>query len=170
MRPSIHRVSVQQVLDHTIFTNYLLLSELESLAAFFFFFWTSLILMAKSGLISDFKVNLRLFRDWYSLKRRGLSPSQLGRFFCLCFSYHSFFPKATSFLWSRINSGKLFTHGSPSVAPSESYLASITQGLASCLLFLLLFWRIRWTDGNDLPREQIGSSANLFNCEGSWRL
>lgn len=37
MRPSIHRVSVQQVLDHTIFTNYLLLSELESLAAFFFF-------------------------------------------------------------------------------------------------------------------------------------
>lgn len=124
--------------------------------------------MAKSEPISHFKVNLRLFRDWYSLKRRGLSPSQLGRIFCLCFSYHSFFPKATSFLWSKMNSGKLFIRGSPSVAPLVSYLASITQGLASCFLFLLLFWRIRWTDGNYLPGNQISSFANLFDCEGSW--
>lgn len=126
--------------------------------------------MATSGLFSDIKVNLRLFREWYSLKRCGLSPSlSWGGLFCLCFIYHSFFPKAASFFWSKINSGKLFTHGSPSEASLVIYLASITLGrVTSCLHSLLLFWTIRWTDGKDLPREQIGSFNKLLNCEGSW--
>lgn len=37
-RPHIHRVSVQKVLGHVIFTNYLLSSELEGLVVFSLFF------------------------------------------------------------------------------------------------------------------------------------
>lgn len=66
--------------------------------------------MARSGLISDIKENLRLFREWYSLKRYGLSPSQLGRAFLSLLHLPQLLPKGNLLpliqnkLWETIHS------------------------------------------------------------------
>lgn len=66
--------------------------------------------MANSGLISDIKVNLRLFREWYNLKRCELSPSQLGRTFLSLLHLPQLLPKGSLFpliqnkLWETVHS------------------------------------------------------------------
>lgn len=136
--------------------------------SFYFFFLWSLILMVKSGLISDFKVNPELFRDWYSLKRHGLFPSQLGSFFfsasvTTASSQRHLLPLIQNTLWETVHLWITF-HGVSELS------SQLHPQPGSCLLVSLLFWRIRWTDGCDLLREQISSFVSAIGCEGSQRL